>query len=134
MAWILENPRLVRVNLLTLLSIMIFVVPTGAQIQETKLKLAELKPGLSSTNLGSNQIPTQDPKPQVSFGTTTEEMRQAQIEDDTKRLYQLSAELRAEVAKTYKESLSIQVLKKAEEIEKLSRSLKALLNQEAAGH
>jgi hypothetical protein len=40
--------------------------------------------------------------------------------------------LRAEVAKTYKESLSLTVLKKAEEVEKLARSLKALMNQEAA--
>ncbi len=41
-------------------------------------------------------------------------MRQAKIEADTKKLYQLSAELRAEVAKTYKESLSVRVLEKAQ--------------------
>jgi hypothetical protein len=135
MAWILENPRLVRVNLLALLSTIIFVVPTGAQIHGMNPTLAELRPEQSSINDGSNQTPKQDPKPQVSSAATTEEMRQAQIEDDTKKLYQLSAELRAEVAKTYKETLSIAVLKKAEEIEKLSRSLKALLSQEAAaGH
>ena len=44
----------------------------------------------------------------------------------------VSAELRAEVAKTYKESLSLTVLKKAQEIEKLARSLKVRMNQEAA--
>jgi hypothetical protein len=36
------------------------------------------------------------------------------------------------VAKTYKESLSLTVLKKAQEIEKLAKSLKAEMNQEAA--
>lgn len=135
MAWILDNPRLVRVNLLFFLSAMIFVIPTSAQIHGANSTLAEIRPEQSSITPGSSQIPTQDPKPQVSPGATTEEMRQAQIEDDTKKLYELSAELRAEVAKTYKESLSITVLKKAEEIEKLSRNLKVLLNQEAAaGH
>jgi hypothetical protein len=59
-------------------------------------------------------------------------MRQAQIEADTKKLYQLSAELRAEVAKTYKESLSVTVLKKAQELEKLAKSLKAEINQQVA--
>ena len=59
-------------------------------------------------------------------------MRQAQIEADTKKLFQLSAELRAEVGKTYKESLSLTVLKKAEQVEKLAKSLKVEMNQEAA--
>ena len=59
-------------------------------------------------------------------------MRQAEIEANTKKLYQLSAELRAEVAKTYKESLSLTVLKKAQEVEKLAKILKAEMNQEAA--
>ena len=63
---------------------------------------------------------------------TAAELRQAEIEADTKKLYVLSAELRAEVAKTYKESLSLTVLKKAEEVEKLARSLKTLMNQQAA--
>ncbi len=69
---------------------------------------------------------------EVTHPLTAEEARQAQIEADTKKLYVLSVDLRAEVAKTYKESLSLTVLKKAEEVEKLARSLKILMNQEAA--
>jgi len=63
--------------------------------------------------------------------TSPEEVRQAEIADDTKKLFRLSAELRAEVAKTYKETLSLAVLKKAEEIEKLAKSLKTLMDREA---
>jgi uncharacterized protein YlxW (UPF0749 family) len=63
---------------------------------------------------------------------SSEQARQAKIQADTQRLYELSAQLRAEVARTYKESLSLNVLRKAEEIEKLARSLKAEMNEEAA--
>jgi hypothetical protein len=130
MAWILKNLRLLRSNLMLLLLTMIFVVPMYSQNHAALL--AELGPQAISLHPESNQIPTQGPQPEVFSRATPEEMRQAQIEADTKTLYQLSAELRAEVAKTYKESLSIAVLKKAEEIEKLARSLKALMSQEAA--
>jgi hypothetical protein len=68
----------------------------------------------------------------VSPRLSEEEARQAEIAADIKKLHVLSAELREEVGKTYKESLSITVLKKAEEVEKLARSLRALMNQEAA--
>lgn len=76
-----------------------------------------------------------DPQTATSLKPTEENPREAEIEADTRKLYRLSAELREEVAKTYKESLSLAVLKKAQEVEKLARSLKALMNQEAAaGH
>lgn len=54
------------------------------------------------------------------------------IEADIQKLHLLAAELRAEVGKTYKESLSVNVLKKAKEIEVLSRSLKVRMDQRAA--
>lgn len=61
-----------------------------------------------------------------------EQIRQDEIEADTKKLYELSAELRAEVARTYKASLSLKALKKAEEVESLARSLRILMKQETA--
>ena len=61
-----------------------------------------------------------------------EDVHQARIKADTKKLYQLSLELRTEVGKTYKESLSLTVLKKAEELEKLAKVLKSEMNREAA--
>jgi hypothetical protein len=61
-----------------------------------------------------------------------EQARQAEIQAETRNLYELSAQLRTEVARTYKESLSLNVLRKAEEIEKLARILKAEMDEEAA--
>jgi hypothetical protein len=50
--------------------------------------------------------------------------RQAQIIADTQKLVKLSQELKAEVAKSNKDTLSLAVIKKAEEVEKLAKTLK----------
>lgn len=61
---------------------------------------------------------------------TPAEARQAQLLADTQRLYQLTQELKAEVAKSNKDMLSIQVIKKADEVEKLARSVKERMRQQ----
>ena len=50
--------------------------------------------------------------------------RQAQLKNDTDRLLRLSQELKEYVDKSNENMLSLDVLKKAEEIEKLARSVK----------
>jgi hypothetical protein len=80
----------------------------------------------------STQPPATDPKAESSAAASPEQLRQARIEAETKKLYQLSSELRAEVARTYKDSLSVTVLKKAEEVETLAKSLRELMSKEAA--
>jgi hypothetical protein len=50
--------------------------------------------------------------------------RQAQLKIDTDRLFKLSQELKDYVDKSNENVLSLNVLKKAEEIEKLARSVK----------
>jgi hypothetical protein len=52
------------------------------------------------------------------------EQRQADLERDTDKLLQLATELKQYVDKSNKNVLSIEVIKKCEEIEKLSRSVK----------
>jgi hypothetical protein len=61
---------------------------------------------------------------------TPEEARQAQLVADTNRLYQLAQELQAEVAKSTKNTLSLAVVKKAAEVEKLAKSLKERMKNE----
>ena len=67
----------------------------------------------------AQQKPTEPAK-----SMTPEEARQAQLLADTQRLYRLTQELKTEVDKSNKDTLSIQVIKKADEVEKLARSLK----------
>jgi len=78
---------------------------------------------------------THDARPDPAEPSTTptkSEEPQERIEADTKRLYQLALELRTEVGKTYKQSLSLAVLKKAEELEKLAKNLKSEMDHQSA--
>ena len=61
---------------------------------------------------------------------SAEEQQQAQLVADTNKLYQLAQELKVEVAKSNKDTLSISVIKKATEVEKLARSLKERMRKQ----
>jgi hypothetical protein len=50
--------------------------------------------------------------------------RQKRLISDTDKLLELATQLKADVNKTNKDTLSIEVIKKAEEIEKLAHSVK----------
>jgi hypothetical protein len=69
-------------------------------------------------------------------GTTTptslspKQARSAQIDADTEKLVLLAEELQAELSKSGKDTLSLQVVKKASEVEKLAKSLKEQLKHE----
>lgn len=89
----------------------------AAADKKTDAAAAEQKP--------SEQKPAEPAKPM-----TPEEARQAQLLADTQRLYQLTQELKAEVAKSNKDTLSVSVIKKADEVEKLARSLKERMRQQ----
>ncbi len=54
-------------------------------------------------------------------------LRQRELLEKTQQLQQLSDELRAEVAKTDKDTLSIDVIRKSEQIEKLAKSIHELI-------
>jgi hypothetical protein len=50
--------------------------------------------------------------------------RQKRLEDDTAKLLSLATELKEQVDKTNKDIMSVDVIKKAEEIEKLAKDVK----------
>lgn len=52
------------------------------------------------------------------------EQRQKKLVEDTNRLLALATELKTEVDKSNKDTLSLSVIQKAEEIEKLAKSVK----------
>jgi len=130
MARILESSQLIRTILVLSFLASVCAPPMYSQSSPANPIPPDTKPNQSSEE--PKLSPAVDRKTELSPPASPEQIRQAQIEADTKKLYQLSAELRTEVAKTYKESLSLTVLKKAEEIEKLARSLKVLMSQDAS--
>lgn len=71
---------------------------------------------------------SETPAPTASAVVVTDP-RQAQIIADSQKLLKLSQELKAEVAKSNKDTLSIAVIKKADEVEKLAKALKEEMNK-----
>lgn len=57
--------------------------------------------------------------------------RQVRLEADTARLYELAQELKAEVDKSSKDMMSVAVIKKAAEVERLAHDLRELIKVEA---
>jgi len=101
---------------------------TAAEPTQTESKP---RTGQASANPETKADPSVAGKTEASAPMTPEEMRHAQLAADTKRLFQLAADLRTEVAKTNKDTLSLTVVKKAEEVEKLAKSIKERMNNEA---
>src|SRR5215469_572649 len=60
--------------------------------------------------------------------------RKKQISDDSARLLKLATDLKAEVDKTSKDTLSLGVIRKAEEIEKLAHSVKEKMKLTMSGN
>lgn len=60
--------------------------------------------------------------------------RKRQITDDSARLLKLASDLKAEVDKTSKDTLSLGVIRKAEEIEKLAHNVKEKMKLTMAGN
>jgi hypothetical protein len=82
-----------------------------------------------SPPLSGQTQPKDDPdafpdRMQKDMAKKANEQRQAELKRDTERLLRLSTELKDYVDKTNEHVLSLEVLKKAEEIEKLAHSVK----------
>jgi hypothetical protein len=61
---------------------------------------------------------------EVEMAKKANQERQADLKRDTEKLLKLATELKAYVDKTNEDTLSVNVVKKAEEIEKLAHSVK----------
>lgn len=61
---------------------------------------------------------------------TLAEKRKADLQADTEKLYKLTQELKAEVDKSNKDTLSVAVVKKAQEVERLAKSIKERSKQQ----
>ncbi|HEY1575512.1 MAG TPA: hypothetical protein VGF82_00365 [Terracidiphilus sp.] len=75
----------------------------------------------------STQNPTADAKAQKGSGqaaTAGDSNRKKQIADESTQLLSMALALKAEVDKTTKDTLSLNVIRKADEIEKLAHTVK----------
>lgn len=107
-----------------LLIVLISSVPVLAQ--------DSVPPGAPPTRVQRpDDLPNEDPvvrehreKLEKVMEKKANQERQAQLKQDTEKLLQLSTELKQYVEKTNENVLSVDVIKKAEEIEKLAHTVK----------
>lgn len=105
---------------------------TGGQVSQFPTQGSQ-----GTSTRGATGIPPTRPA-QPTLGPTTEmpsriaieqarsrnTERQKRLEDDTAKLLSLATELKEQVGKTNKDIMSVDVIKKAEEIEKLAKDVK----------
>jgi len=101
---------------------LLLCAPIAARAQKSSLPSEPAIPGVSS-----NPAPEPDPSmrrmtAQMAFRRNAE--RQKQIVAQTAHLLELAQKLNDEVSKSNKDELSVSVVKEAEEIEKLAKSIK----------
>jgi hypothetical protein len=106
-----------------------FVVASGLGLaQQPPPAQANTPPPTASASAQTDTKKTPDTAPAPAQSAVTDP-HQAQIIADTQKLLKLSQELKAEVAKSNKDTLSLTVVKKAEEVEKLAKTLKDELSK-----
>jgi type VI protein secretion system component VasF len=81
------------------------------------------RPGLPGGPPSSDEDPITR-KMQSQLAVTRNNQRQQQLVSDTAKLLELATQLKDEVDKSNKNTLSLSVVKKAEEIEKLAKAVK----------
>jgi hypothetical protein len=107
--------------------------PAAAQQQQTPgmpsstpVPSTPVAPGLGSLEDGPN--PIRDSAHEAIVRQANEQ-RHRRMLDDANKMVQLSNELKADVEKTQKDELSMEVLKKAAEVEKLARDVQQRMKQ-----
>ncbi|HEV7673650.1 MAG TPA: hypothetical protein VGQ12_03875 [Candidatus Angelobacter sp.] len=83
--------------------------------------------------VGASQVETrQDPaqkEMQERMGREANKKRQQDIREETDKLFRLATELKAAVDKTNENLLSLDVVRKAEEVEKLAKKVKEKMKE-----
>ena len=94
----------------------------GRRIGERALELE--RPDAGAIHARQPPDPTISPRPEEAQAKMRNIDRQKQLVEDTQKLLALANELKADVDKSTKDTISLDVIKKADEIEKLAHSVK----------
>jgi hypothetical protein len=87
----------------------------------------------SSDSSAKTETREQQQPPKQTHEISSNVERKKQISDESAKLLKLATELKADVDKTTKDTLSLDVIRKAGEIERLARSVKEKMKPEAGG-
>ena len=108
-------------------------VPVAAQQQQMPTAPPQLSTPSSPTppslrSMGDEPNPMRDSMQDQAIRQINEQRRKRML-DDANKMVQLSNELKADVEKTQKDELSMEVLKKAAEVEKLAHDVQQRMKQ-----
>jgi len=117
-----------RIISVAFLAVALLSFPRVAVQSQDIPQLGQNVPRTSPGN--DNTIP---PDMRKSMEKKANQQRQAELKRDTERLVKLSTELKQYVDKTNENILSLDVIKKADEIEKLAHSVKTKMRGEQYG-
>jgi methionyl-tRNA synthetase len=106
----------------TLLVFVLSIGSSGRAAGQTPGQVPVPSPGFPSQTPSPDQE-AQD-RIQKEMAKKANQERQAQLKRDTEHLFKLATELKQYVDQTNENTLSVEVIKKAEEIEKLAHSVK----------
>jgi hypothetical protein len=121
---ILISPTGLLRKLALILVCAILCAPAWAQRQQTTNSDQPIIPGVNNSNASPPGENSGLHRMAQRMAVERNIDRQKEIINDTVRLLQLAQQLNAEVSKSNKDTLSVSVVKKAEEIEKLAKSVK----------
>ena len=96
------------------------VGPAYAAMQSTDVKPVPISPGTGGVQGQDATVARQQEK----LADTAADKKRAQITAGTAKLLQLATELKTDVDKTTKNEMSLTVIRKADEIERLAHDLK----------
>jgi nitric oxide reductase activation protein len=113
--WTLRFQSLLRVTLVFLLTAVLPSASQSGPLQFPQPSPLQQKPGRED----ESRI-----QMEKDMAKKANQERQANLKRDTEKLLKLAAELKESVDKTSESTLSVDVVKKAEEIEKLAHSVK----------
>jgi len=90
-------------------------------------------PALTTPPDANAQMEMREQQTQKQDFAAANEERKKQISEDTAKLLKLAADLKAEVDKTNKDTLSLNVIRKADEIERLAHNVKEKMKLTVGG-
>jgi hypothetical protein len=90
-------------------------------------------PGVGQAGSQQNEGPNIPPEMRRDMEKKANQQRQAELKRDTEKLLKLSTELKNYVDRTNENILSLDVVKKADEIEKLAHSVKMKMRGDQYG-
>ena len=100
-----------------------------AATQKVQPTTATQKPAVSADSKQQTSDPAKQTKQEKAAAAANE--RKKQIADESTKLLSMALALKAEVDKTTKDTLSINVIRKADEIEKLAHNVKEKIKQDS---